>query len=81
MGTVKVVLNREGVREMMRSPEMVDILAEEAEYICFLLGDGYDYDTYVGPNRANAGIWADSIRARVDNMKNNTLLKAIGRSS
>lgn len=80
MGKVKVVLNRRGVIELLKSPEMVEILDAEAGAICKTLGTGYEHDTYIGPNRANASIRAESIPAKIDNMKNNSLLKAVGGS-
>ncbi|WP_262315220.1 hypothetical protein [Lacticaseibacillus parakribbianus] len=71
------VLNQSGVRELMRSPEMQAILKEHADAIKSRVGDGYKQDVYVGKNRANAMVSADSFEARRDNMKNNTLLKAV----
>ncbi|WP_461223838.1 hypothetical protein [Lacticaseibacillus suihuaensis] len=70
-------LNQAGVRELMRSPEMQAILKEHADAIKSRVGDGYKQDVYVGKNRANAMVSADSFEARRDNMKNNTLLKAV----
>ncbi len=61
----------------MRSPEMQAILKEHADAIKSRVGDGYKQDVYVGKNRANAMVSADSFEARRDNMKNNTLLKAV----
>lgn len=71
------VLNRSGVAALMKSSEMQAILAEKAKAIKERAGDGYKQDVFVGKTRANAMVSADSIKAKRDNMKNNTLLKAV----
>ena len=71
------VLNRAAVGALMKSPEMQAVLEEKASAIRSRVGDGYGQDVYVGKNRANAMVYADSYAAKRDNMKNNTLLKAV----
>lgn len=73
----KFVLNRKGVSELMKSAPMQTILKEKATAIRNRCGSGYKQDIYVGKNRANAMVSADSYSAKRDNKKNNTLLKAI----
>ena len=70
-------LNRKGVAELMKSQEMQGILKEHATTIKDRAGDGYEQDIYVGKNRANAMVKAETFKARKDNSKNNTLLKAV----
>lgn len=70
-------LNRSGVRELLQSSAMEAVLEEQASAIRNRAGVGYKQDTYVGKNRANAMVWADTYPAKRDNMKNNTLLKAV----
>ena len=77
MGKTKVVLNREGVRQLLMSTEMMDICAEHAQATLDGCGTGYAMDTFVGANRVNAMVYADSIAARADNSRNNTILKAL----
>lgn len=74
---VKVVLNREGVRELLKSEEMMAVCSEHASQIMERCGAGYEMDAYVGKNRVNAMVTASSYQAKADNMKNNTLLKAV----
>lgn len=71
------VLNRAGVATLMKSAAMQEILKEHATAIKERVGDGYGQDVHVGKNRANAMVFADSFEAKRDNMKNNTLLKAV----
>ena len=77
MAKTKFKLNRKGVAELMKSREMQTILGEHATSIRNRCGDGYEQDMYVGKNRANAMVSATTYRAKRDNMKNNTILKAV----
>ena len=71
----KFVLNRAGVRELMQSQEMVDVLTEFAGQVANRAGDGYS--VHIGPTRANVSVEADTDEAVGDNLDNNTLEKAI----
>ncbi|HEL2623491.1 TPA: hypothetical protein TZ822_001784 [Streptococcus suis] len=77
MASMKFKLNRAGVRELMKSPEMQAVLTEKANAIRNRAGYGYESDIYVGKTRANAMVYADSFQAKRDNKKHNTLLKAV----
>lgn len=77
MSKTKFVLNRSGVRELLQSKEMQSILDDKASQAVQRLGSGYKSDKYVGKNRANAMVYADSFLARRDNAKNNSILKAV----
>ena len=74
---VTVNLNRAGVREMLKSQEMQNICAEHASAVMQRCGTGYEMDTYVGQNRVNAQVTANTYQAKADCMRNNTLLKAL----
>jgi hypothetical protein len=77
MSKFKFVLNRAGVRQLMQSEEMQSILKDKADAALNSLGEGYKSDIYIGKNRANAMVWADSIKAKRENLKHNTILKAV----
>ena len=77
MSKVKFKRNRKGVAELMKSEEMQGILTEYASGIKNRCGDGYTQDIYVGKNRANAMVHAETYQAKRDNKKNNTILKAV----
>lgn len=70
-------LNRSGVASMMKSPAMQGILEEKASAVKQRCGPGYAQDLHVGKNRANAMVFAETYEAKRDNMKNNTILKAV----
>lgn len=74
---VKVVLNRSGVRQLLLSSEMEGIVSGLARQALGRLGSGYEQDTYKGRNRVNAMIVAKTYKAKRDNSKNNSLLKAL----
>jgi len=78
MSKVKIVLNREGVRELLKSSEMKSICEEHANAALNKLGNGYEVTTMTGKNRVNASICAVSDEAKRENLKNNTVLKALG---
>ncbi len=77
MSNVKVKLNRSGVRALLQSPAMQKECRKQAEQIRSRCGDGYESDVYVGRNRANAMVWAETSAAKRDNLDNNTILKAL----
>ena len=77
MSKNKFKLNRSGVRELMQSEEMQSVLKKKASGIKNRCGDGYEQDIYIGRNRANAMVWADTPKASAENNENNTILKAV----
>lgn len=77
MSKFKFVLNRAGVRALMQSEEMQSILKDKADSALNSLGEGYKSDIHVGKNRANAMVYADTYQAKRDNLKNNSILKAV----
>lgn len=76
--SVKFVLNRAGVRELMKSDEMEAVCQEYADRALQQLGDGYTTSAFKGRNRVNVEIAAESIKAKRQNSKHNSILKALG---
>lgn len=77
MSNVKVVLNKEGVRELLKSQEVMNECKKHASDIAERAGEGYEVSTYTGKNRANARVRAATPHAYYSNLKHNTLLKAL----
>ena len=75
---VEIELNSAGIRELLKSDEIKSYCEELARGVASRAGDGYVVDSMVGKTRANASVYADTKEANRDNMKNNTLLKALG---
>ena len=71
-------LNSEGVKELLNSPEMKDILVEKAKMVQQTAGKDYEVNLFEGKNRPNVSIGAMTKKAKKDNLKHNTLLKALG---
>lgn len=77
MSKVKFILNRKGVSKLLKGEDMQRVLESYGKEVLARTGEGYKKNAMVGRNRANVMVYADSIRAKRDNLKNNTLLKAI----
>lgn len=77
MAKVKFELNREGVRELLRSKEMMDVCQEYANNALGKLGDGYEVTTHTGTNRVNAQVAAVTYAAQKENLSDNTIIKAV----
>lgn len=73
----KLVLNRDGVRELMQSEGAMAVCKEYADQAAASLGDGYVVTTYVGKTRANASVYAESAAAKRENNKTNSIIKAV----
>ena len=74
---VEFELNSDGVRQLLKSAEMKRVCQTHAQRIANRAGTGYEVDTYTGSNRVNASVSTATADAYRDNLKNNTLLKAV----
>ena len=61
MAKVRVVLNRRGVRELLKSDAVAGACKAQADAIRDRCGDGYESDVYTGKNRVN-GICIEKLR-------------------
>lgn len=77
MNKVRIELNHEGMRELLRSPAMLAVCEEYANRARSRLGEGYSVNSRIGTGRANAEVMAETFKARRDNLKNNSILKAL----
>ncbi len=77
MAKVKFELNREGVRDLLRSKEMMNVCQEYANNALGKLGDGYEVTTHTGTNRVNAQVAAVTYEAKKENLSDNTIIKAV----
>lgn len=78
MSNVKIELNKEGIRALLRSPEMQAVLKDRADTVKGRCGEGYD--SYVAQTRAVGIVETATPEAYEDNSANNTLLKAVSSS-
>ena len=84
---VKFKLNRKGVREVLRGEEIQAVLDQCGERIENIANSNaqdpeakYSHSVFVGRRRAIAQVRAVDGRGVQENLRNNTLLKAIGQS-
>lgn len=77
MARIKFKLNSAGVRELLKSPDIVAECAKHAEATASAAGDGYVAEPREYPERSGYAVRANTFKARRDNYNNNTLLKAL----
>ena len=73
----KFKLNTKGVSEFLKSESFRKMISERANEIANRAGTGYEADTQIGQKRATGRVKAATAKAKKDNKKNNTLLKAV----
>lgn len=79
MADAKFKLNLSGLNELMKSAEMQAVLNSAAGQIANAAGDGYEVEAAHPISFVSiAAVHARSFKARRENSKNNTLLKAAG---
>lgn len=79
MAKLRIKLNSKGVRQLLKSQEIMDTCVGIAKDAAARAGSGYEADNgYVGKTRVSAMVFPSSAAARQDNYRNNTLLKVFG---
>lgn len=76
--SVKVELNSAGIREFLRSEPVRDLAQRCGEAVATRAGGNYETQTVMLDKKYLAVVRPADGAARRDNLKNNTLLKAIG---
>ena len=74
---LKIELNEQGIREMLKSPEMQSILNEHADNALSRLGDGYEKESKLTQRRAKVYILATSPKTFYKHMETNEILKSL----
>ena len=84
MGKVKVELNNQGVIELFKSQEVQGWLENCAKHTAEtargMSGKEYKSQVHTASFTAIANVYADTPETASDNLKNNTLAKALGNS-
>lgn len=70
-------LRRKGIRELMTSDEIAEVVENIAKDVQATAGDGYIYNVHKGKKRVNASVHPHTPKASHDNMENNTLMKSV----
>lgn len=77
---IKFELDERGVRDLMQSKEMQEVLREQGNRVkaqCGELQEEYDVESGIGTTRAHVNIVTGTIHAIRSNEKHNTLLRAL----
>ena len=77
MSKIQVKINYAGVKELLKSAEMRAVLDGYANSVMRQLDDGYEIE-HRTTDRAVVAVGAVTAKARVQNSRDNTLLKALG---
>lgn len=75
---VKVVLNSAGVRELLKSDWAAGECMICAQSVASRAGDGFEVEARNYPERTGYAVKAATYEAKRKNLKENTLLKAMG---
>ena len=78
MSNVTFQLDRAGVGELLRSPEMDTVVMEFANQVVGRAGEGYEASSHDSGQRRIANVYPASKEAAKENYEQNTLLKALG---
>lgn len=79
--SIRVKVNRGGAREILNSAEVQADLLRRAETIQAAAGPDYVADVQPGRSRAHAMVKTAGVAGVIDNARNNTLLRNLGRGS
>jgi len=74
---VKFKLNRAGVRELLKSPEIAAECGKHAAATAAAAGDGYTVEARNYKDRSGYAVFPETFKAIRDNFDNNTLLKSL----
>lgn len=77
MSKITIELNEAGIRELLRSREMGELLTERAAVIADRCGAGYAHDRKMMPSRVVASVFTDDDAAKKDNAEQNTILRSL----
>lgn len=76
---VEFVIHNDGVKDLLKSQEMQDMLAAKAAVIAARAGDGFTSGVRVGSDRARAYVLPETYVARRRQAKHHLLERAVGR--
>lgn len=74
---VKIVLNRRGIRDLLRSREVRKDLERRGKAIAAAAGPGHRVESEVGPNRVRVAVITDTLDAMRSEATDRTLTRAL----
>ena len=76
---VEFVIHKNGVKDLLKSQEVQDMLATKSAVIAARAGDGFTSGVRVGTDRARAYVLPETYAARRRQAKHHLLERAVGR--
>lgn len=76
---VEFVIHKDGVKDLLKSQEVQNMLAAKAAGIAARAGDGFTSKVQVGTDRARAYVRPDTYVARRRQAKHHLLERAVGK--
>ena len=77
MSNIRVELEHDNIQAFLRSADVMALVSGYAKEAAAQLGEGYAADESLQPTRAVASVYADTVKAKRENLKNNSILKAV----
>lgn len=77
MPDVKIVLNRRGIQQLLRSREVQRDLERRGRAIAAAAGPGHRIESEIGPHRARVAVITDTPEAMVTEATARTLTRAL----
>ena len=78
MSKIRFELDLEGLSDLMKSKEMVEVLDQAGSAVAGDAGEEYNYRTHEADYVAITNVYPDSKEAAIENAMENRLLKALG---
>lgn len=76
---VEFIVHKNGVKDLLKSQEVQDMLAAKAAIIAARAGDGFTSGVRIGTDRARAYVLPETYAARRRQAKHHLLEHAVGR--
>lgn len=77
MSDIKIVLNDAGIQDLLKSPGIISSCEAVASGMLNRAGTGYAMERKTYPERGGYIVYPDNADAFYDNLRGNTLLKAV----
>lgn len=77
MSKFRFKLDKRGVGQLLNSDEMLSVVEQYGNNVKNRCGDGYNVSSAKGKERVHANVYAESKKAKKDNLNNNTLLRSL----
>lgn len=74
---MRIELNSKGLRQLLRSPEVLADVEQRAQRIAAAAGEGFEASAKLGPNRARASVVTATAEAMLAEAEDRALTRAL----